>query len=172
MEHFIFVFHTLVYVVINTVLCQFFNKAVNSGVTYDVNQTRITICTHNRVNIAHNFGCHLRWNLNNVCSEIVIQLVFQYLGFSCLQRCNGCLVQRICKRSANLFHFAVEIVVIRNFVVHIQRWHHCKTDGICRPNHGIKCGRVFIVRDNTRTNVANRNVAIVIDNRNLYRISD
>ena len=66
MQYFVIVFHTLVNVVVNAMLRQLADKAINSGICNQMDIFGVTISPHNRVNVSQNLGCHLCRHLYNV----------------------------------------------------------------------------------------------------------
>ena len=171
-QNLVVVLHALVYVVVNAMLRKFTDKAINPGVGDNVDIFRVTVSPHNRVNIAQNLGRHLGWNLYHVARLRVIKQRFEHLRFVCLQCGNGSDVQFVRQSPARLFHFAQKVVFVGNLVVHVGGGNHCKANGISRPNNRYQCGRIFIVSDNARTDIANLYIAVVIDNGYLYRVTN
>ena len=171
-QNLVVVLHALVYVVVNAMLRKFTDKAINPGICDKVDIFRVTIRPHDWVNVAQNLGCHLGWHLYNVPGLRVIEQCFEYLRFVRLQCGNGSDVQFVRQSPARLFHFAQKVVFVGNFVVHVGGGNHCKANGISRPNNRYQCGRIFIVSDNARTDIANLYIAVVIDNGYLYRVTN
>ena len=138
MEHLVVIFQSLVYVVVNVMLCQLTYKAVNTCVTYDVDKFGEAVCPHHRVDVSENLGCHLSRHDNGVARYGVVEFVGKDLRFVCFQCCNGCLVELVRQSAANFFQLAVKVVFVAYLVVKIGCGNHCKAYCKGRPNNIVK----------------------------------
>ena len=172
MNNLVIILHSLIDIVVDSVLCQLTNKAVDTCVTDEVNCLGITVSTHNGVDVAKDFRCHLLGNVDNVCRSLILQQVFEYLCLLGFESCHCILVESGCQCTANLFHLTSKVVVVANFVVHVQCRNHCKANGIGLPYNSVQCGRILCICNDTRTRVADGYVAVIIDDWNLYGVAN
>ena len=171
MEYLVVIFQSLVNVVVNVMLCQLAHETVNACVSYDVDKFGEAVCSHHRVNVSENLGCHLSGNDNGVTRYGVVELVGKDLRFVSFQCCNGCFVELVRQSAANLFQLAVKVVVVTYLVVKISGWHHCKAHCKGRPNNIVKGGSVFRVCYYATARSGNGYFTVVIYHGNLHGVA-
>ena len=65
-ENLVVVLHTLVHVVVHVVLSQLADQAVDTGITDQVDGLRISVGTHDGVEVTEDLTCHLHGHVDDV----------------------------------------------------------------------------------------------------------
>ena len=172
MEHLVVVFHPLVDVVINVVFGHLADQGIKARAADNVKHFGVSVGPHHCVHIGQKFHPGVPRDLHGIGRNRVIQLILEHLGFIRFKGGDCKHVHCGCKGAANFFHLAGEIVFVGNFVVAVQLRDHRKAHGQRYPIHGVQGGRIFVVANDTGTDVGHGNVAVIVDNGNLNRVAD
>ena len=171
-DNLVVILHALVHVIINAVLCQLTDKTINASITNDMHRFGIAVRTHNRIDVAKNLRCHLLGHVNDIARLLILQQVLEHLCLACFESSHSVSVQCISQRTANLFHFAIEVMLIRNLVVHVQCGNHCEAYAVSFPHYLIQSRSVLVICNNAAASVAHGDITVIVQHRNLHIVAD
>ena len=172
MEHLVAPLIALVLDVVEVLLSELADEALDAGVTDDMELAEEVIGLHHHVEVSEQVLTLEPGRGKRVGAERVEQRVGHNLGLGGGESSESGSVERGSELVDVLHHLRLEVALDADFVVHVHRRGDREAPGVGGEgelNHG---GSVLAVRDGHAASVTDGDVRIVVDNRSLKGVAD
>lgn len=171
-EHLVTPLVALVLDVVEVLLGELADKALDAGVTDNVELTEEVVGLHHNIEVTEQVLTLQPVGGDNVGTEGVEQRVGHDLSLGGGESSESSLVESGGELVDVLHHLGLEVALDADFVVHVHRRSHSEAPGVGGEGELNHSGSVLTVRDSHAASVTDADVGIVVDNRSLKGVAD